>query len=93
MKDTVDGFVKVAESKRSVGETINIGSGSGIAIGDLARKILDIMGCPDLPLCADEERIRPEKSEVMQLICNNRKAEELAGWTRAIRLTKGSAKR
>jgi len=89
VKDTVNGFIKVAESGKSVGEIINVGNGKGITIGDLARKILDLMGIPDMPVRADEERYRPEKSEVMELICNNAKARELLGWSPEYSLAEG----
>jgi len=80
VKDTADGFIKVAESDKSIGEVINIGNGKGITICDLAKKILNLMDCPDTPIYADEGRIRPEKSEVMQLICDNSKARDTIGW-------------
>jgi nucleoside-diphosphate-sugar epimerase len=80
VKDTVNGFIRVAESERSIGEIINIGNGKGITIGDLTKKILELMDCSK-PIRSDDERIRPEKSEVMQLICNNSKAKKLLGWS------------
>jgi NAD dependent epimerase/dehydratase len=80
VKDTVNGFIKVAESDHSIGQIINIGNGKGITIGELAKKILILMGCPNIPIQADEERVRPEKSEVMQLICDNSKAKRMIGW-------------
>ncbi len=79
VKDTVEGFIRVAGATRAIGETINIGSGSGISIGDLARRILGLMGV-ELPIVQSEERLRPESSEVFQLVCNNSRATELCGW-------------
>jgi NAD dependent epimerase/dehydratase len=79
VKDMVDAFIKVAEREGSAGEVINVGSGKGISIGELAGLILKIMGT-DKPLVVDEKRIRPEKSEVMELICDNSKAVRLLGW-------------
>lgn len=80
VKDTVDGFIQIAESENSVGEVINIGAGWGITIGELSTRILGIMGLQK-PVLLDEQRLRPEKSEVFQLICDNRKASEKIGWT------------
>jgi len=80
VKDTVNGFIKVAELEHSIGEIINIGNGKGITIGELAKKILILMDCQNTPIHADEGRIRPEKSEVMQLICDNSKAKNMIGW-------------
>jgi NAD dependent epimerase/dehydratase len=89
VSDTVNGFIKVAESDKAIGEVINIGNGKGITIGELAKKILTLIGCPEIPLHTDEGRIRPEKSEVMQLICNNAKAKKMIGWSPNISLDQG----
>jgi len=77
--DTVRGFLKIAESPEAVGEVTNIGAGKGISIGDLAAKILRVMG-RDVPIVSEDERRRPADSEVMQLICDNTKAGRIAGW-------------
>jgi NAD dependent epimerase/dehydratase len=79
VRDMVDAFIKVAEKKGSIGEVINVGAGKGISIGELAQLILKIMKI-DKPLVVDEKRIRPEKSEVMELICDNSKALSVLGW-------------
>jgi NAD dependent epimerase/dehydratase len=89
VKDTVNGFIKVAESDNSIGEVINIGNGKGITIGELAKKILILMGCPNTTIHADEGRVRPEKSEVMQLICDNSKAKRIVGWSPHYSLDQG----
>jgi NAD dependent epimerase/dehydratase len=89
VQDTVNGFIKVAESDNAIGEVINIGNGKGITIGELAKKILALMGCPDIPLHADEGRVRPEKSEVLQLVCNNVKAKTMIGWSPSVSLEQG----
>jgi len=80
VRDTVNGFIKVAESSKSIGEVINIGNGKGITIGELTEKIISLIEIPDLKISCDEKRIRPEKSEVMELICDNSKAKKLLGW-------------
>lgn len=79
IKDTIDGFIKVAESSKSVGEVINIGSNFEISIGALVGRIAYLMG-EEIQVASDEMRVRPPKSEVERLWCNNTKARELLGW-------------
>ncbi len=80
VSDTVSGFIAVAESDASVGEAINIGSNFEVSIGDTANLIADIMGV-ELAIETDEERLRPEKSEVQRLWADNSKAKRLLGWS------------
>jgi dTDP-glucose 4,6-dehydratase len=77
--DAVAGFIAVAESERSVGEVINIGSNYEISIGDTAALIADIMNV-EIEIETDDIRLRPDKSEVERLWADNKKAQELAGW-------------
>ncbi len=77
--DTVDGFIKIAESSSSVGEIINIGSNFEISIGDIAKKTIAIIG-NNKEIVTSTERIRPNKSEVERLWCDNTKAKDLLGW-------------
>ena len=86
--DTVDGFVKAAEASELVGETINLGAGFEIRIGDLAREIIDLIGKP-VEVVVDPSRLRPEKSEVHRLISDNRLAKERLGWSPSISLRDG----
>lgn len=79
VQDTVRGFMAVAESPRSVGEVINIGSNFEISVGDTAHLIAETMGVP-LEIETDEVRLRPDKSEVERLWADNAKAKELLGW-------------
>ncbi len=88
VKDTVDGFIKVAESRKSIGEVINIGSNFEITIGTLAEKIISIIG-KNVEVLSDETRIRPQKSEVERLWCDNTKAKKLLGWTPKVFLDEG----
>lgn len=88
VKDTVDGFLKIAESDRAVGKVINIGTGIGITVGELAERIIGLVG-KDVRVVREERRIRPEKSEVMELICDRRKAKELIGWEPQYTLEEG----
>lgn len=79
VQDTVNGYLKIAQSDRSIGEIINIGSGKGISIADLLKDIMELTG-KDISIISDDERIRPQKSEVMNLLCDNRKARVLVDW-------------
>ncbi len=78
--DTVEGFIKAAESPHAIGETINLGTGREISIGDLAQTILRSIG-KDLPIITDDKRIRPERSEVDRLCADASKARKLLGWS------------
>lgn len=77
--DTVAGFIAALESDRGVGEVINIGSNFEISIGDTASAIAEAMGT-SIEIITDEQRLRPEKSEVERLWASNAKAHELLGW-------------
>jgi len=88
ISDTVEGFIKMAESEKNIGEVINIGSGSEISIGDLAGKIIKMVN-KDIEISFDNQRKRPEKSEVNRLFCNNAKARQLIGWFPKVSLDHG----
>jgi dTDP-glucose 4,6-dehydratase len=79
VKDTVRGFIAIAESEKSIGEVINIGSNFEISIGDTVQLIAEAMGV-EIEIQTDEVRLRPEKSEVNRLWADNAKAKELVGW-------------
>jgi len=79
VKDTVNGFVKAAMEDETIGEVINVGRGEGITIGDLAQKIFRLLE-KEVKIDQDNQRVRPEKSEVMKLICNYDKAKSLMAW-------------
>lgn len=79
IKDTVQGFIAVAESEHSIGQVINIGSNYEISIGDTVQLIAEVMGV-EIEIETDEQRFRPEKSEVERLWADNGKAKELLGW-------------
>ena len=79
VKDTVAGFLKIAECNDTLGETVNIGSGKAITINDLAELIFRLMD-KQKPIVSRQDRLRPQKSEVMKLLCDNRKAYHLMNW-------------
>jgi NAD dependent epimerase/dehydratase len=88
VKDTVNGFIRIAEVDESVGETINIGSNSEISIRDLVKKIL-LLTDKKIPIQHDEVRIRPQKSEVDRLWCDNTKVCEMLNWKPEYTLDEG----
>ena len=80
IKDTVEGFIAVASSSNSLGEVINIGNNFEVSIQDTVKLIADLMGF-DVDIETEEDRIRPEKSEVDRLLADNTKAKQLLGWS------------
>ena len=78
--DTAAGFIAIAESDRTVGEAVNLGTGFDISVGDTARLIADLMGVP-LEIDTDEQRLRPDGSEVERLQAGTARAKELTGWS------------
>lgn len=77
--DTVHGFVAALESDNGIGEVINLGSGFEITIGDTLALIAEIMGA-EVEVEAEDQRLRPEKSEVNRLFADIGKARRLLGW-------------
>lgn len=79
VKDTANGFIAIAESEQAVGQEINIATGREISIGDLAKEIIAQID-PQAKIVCDEERLRPEKSEVNRLLGDNTKIMRLTDW-------------
>lgn len=79
VKDTAAGFIAIAESDKTVGQEINIATQREISIGDLAQEIISQIN-PKARIICDEERLRPEKSEVNRLLGSNAKIQELTDW-------------
>jgi len=88
VKDTVSGFIRIAESNKAIGEVINIGSGKGISMRDLLSHIM-ILTDTKIKVCQERKRHRPPKSEVLRLICANRKSARLTGWRPQTDFTEG----
>jgi len=86
--DTVQGFLKIAMVDAAIGQEFNLGSGAPISIGELVKKIFQIVG-KQPKVQAKAERLRPEKSEVMRLHASNRKAQEVLGWSPQVTLDEG----
>jgi nucleoside-diphosphate-sugar epimerase len=88
VQDTVAAFIKIAEQTAAVGEVINVGSGAAVSIGEVADRIIVMLG-GNKRVIHDEGRVRPPASEVMELLCDNRKARELLGWQPQVSLEEG----
>tara|TARA_Y100000768_G_scaffold388524_1_gene384955 strand:+ start:3289 stop:4275 length:987 start_codon:yes stop_codon:yes gene_type:complete len=86
--DTCRGFIELANEPKLCGEVINIGSNYEISIGDLTNLIKNIVG-KETKVTESKERIRPDKSEVDRLLCDNSKIYELTSWRPEIDLKSG----
>jgi dTDP-glucose 4,6-dehydratase len=80
--DTASGMIATLDCQRAVGETINLGTGHEIAIGDLAQLIARLMG-RRVTIESEAERLRPAGSEVERLLADNRKAKQIMNWSPA----------
>ncbi len=78
--DTCRGLLELARCEAAVGRTVNIGSGSEISIGETLELIRELMNAQDVEFVTDEQRLRPEKSEVFRLCCDNSLIRELTGF-------------
>jgi len=79
VKDTVEGFVKLALCDNAIGNEVNIATQSEISIQDLAIKLINKIN-PDAKIVSEDVRIRPQNSEVERLLGSNEKLKELTGW-------------
>ena len=91
VEDTCRGLLSIAENDQTIGETINIGSGFEISIFDTLEIIKDLMGS-DVDFITDNERMRPEKSEVYRLWCDNTKIKKLTGYAPRVNIKEGLQK-
>jgi NAD dependent epimerase/dehydratase len=88
VSDTVQGFLKIAQTPGIEGRVYNIGRGKEISIGDLADRIIALVG-RKVPVTFDAERIRPQASEVGRLICDSSRARADFGWQPEVSLDDG----
>lgn len=79
VKDTAAGFIAIAESDQTIGEEINIATQQEISIGELANEIIRQIN-PNARIVCDDQRLRPEKSEVNRLLGSNEKIRKLTDW-------------
>lgn len=88
VEDICRGIIALARCDKTIGKEVNIGSGAEISIGDLAQKIITLTGS-QARVVGDEARIRPEKSEVERLVCDNRLMRKLTEWEPRVPLDEG----
>jgi nucleoside-diphosphate-sugar epimerase len=89
--NTVDGFLAAGSCDKAVGTLLNLGTGVGVTIKELALLAMKVVE-RNVPIVQDPKRIRPNDSEVFRLLCNFEKVKELTGWTPAIDLEDGLRK-
>jgi nucleoside-diphosphate-sugar epimerase len=88
VEDTARAFLAAATAPEGVGQVLNAGNGKGITIGELAELILEVVGSK-AEIVVDEERIRPEASEVFELLADASRIRELTGWAPRVTLREG----
>ena len=88
VEDTCRGFLALAESGKTIGQTVNIGSNFEISVGDTLNLIKELMNS-DVKFVIDEQRIRPDKSEVFRLWCDNTQIETLTGFKPQVDIREG----
>ena len=91
VKDTCKGFIALSECKKTIGEIVNIGSNYEISMGEVVNLIKELMNS-DIEVVEGKERVRPEKSEVFRLWCDNTKIRELTGFVPKYSLREGLKK-
>ncbi len=88
VKDTAYGFIEIAKADKTIGEEINIATGKEISIGELAQELINQIN-PNAKIICNQERIRPEKSEVDRLLGSNEKIKRLSNWKEKYTLKEG----
>lgn len=88
VKDTVNGFIEIAKSDKTIGEEINIATQQEISIGQLAEELIGQIN-PRAKIICDEQRLRPNKSEVNRLLGSNEKIKNLTNWRPKYTLEQG----
>lgn len=91
VKDTVNGFIEIEKSEKTLGEEINIASQTEISIGELAAELIRQIN-PQARIVCEPERMRPQKSEVNRLLGSNKKLKELTEWNQEYSLSLGLKK-
>ena len=90
VKDTVNGFLKIAECDKLIGHEVNIATQSEITIGELAQSLINQIN-PNAKIISDSIRLRPEKSEVFRLFGSNEKLKSFTDWKQNYSLDEGLA--
>ena len=90
VKDTVNGFLKIAECDKLIGHEVNIATQSEITVGELAQSLINQIN-PNAKIVSDSIRLRPEKSEVFRLFGSNDKLKSFTDWKQNYSLEEGLA--
>jgi NAD dependent epimerase/dehydratase len=88
VSDTVEGFIAIAETPATIGRTLNIGSGTETSIRELTEVIFDLIGTKS-PIEIEEQRVRPETSEIDRLCANSLLLSQLTTWRPKVPLRDG----
>ncbi len=88
VKDTAQGFIQIAKNANLIGHEVNIATQQEISVGDLAEELIKIIN-PNAKIVCDEVRLRPDKSEVFQLLGSQAKLLEFTGWRPQTTLSNG----
>jgi dTDP-glucose 4,6-dehydratase len=88
VSDTVRGAMLLAQCDMAVGDVVNLATGGDVSIGDLAEAVIRLIG-GNKRIETDQSRVRPDASEVMQLLGDARLAQKLTGWTPEVSLDQG----
>ena len=88
VKDTVEGFIEISKNRIFNGDSVNIGMNHEISVEDLVNKISEILN-QKIEIVNDKTRLRPEKSEVDRLMCDNSKLIKHTNWKPRYDLDKG----
>ena len=90
VKDTAAGFMAIADCEAAIGQEINIATGREISIGDLANELIRQIN-PAARVVCEEQRLRPEKSEVNRLLGDATKLRGMTDWKPAFTFEEGLA--
>lgn len=88
VKDTVNGFIEIAKSDKTVGEEVNIATQEEISIEEVALKLIALIN-PNARIVSDQLRVRPDRSEVERLLGSNTKIKALTDWEFKYTIDKG----
>ncbi len=88
VEDTARGFLLAGQSEAAIGDVVNVGSGTETTVSAVVEEVCRIVG-REVLVELDERRVRPDRSEVLRLLCDRRKAKGLMGWVPAVSFSEG----
>lgn len=88
VQDTVQAFLRAGESPEAVGQEIHLGTGQDVSIGELAERVMRLVG-RSIPILCDNDRLRPAASEVERLVADNGRARTVLDWEPTVSLDEG----